>query len=85
MTLVSERSYNEDMRKDTLRGKLFAIIGKNLTNRLAVFRWSSQSPCSRQKRTNQQPKRWDKLPGACITTMLFSGGFRALRAVENNV
>ena len=39
MTLVSETSYNEEMRKYTIRGKLFAIIGKNLNNRLAVFKW----------------------------------------------
>ena len=39
MTLVSETSYNEEMKKHTVRGKLFAIIGKNLNNRLAVYRW----------------------------------------------
>ena len=40
MTLVSERSYNEEMRKWTLRGKLFAAtLGKNLNNRLAIFSW----------------------------------------------
>lgn len=39
MTLVSEISYNEEMKKYTIRGKLFAIIGKNLNNRLAVFKW----------------------------------------------
>ena len=39
MTLVSETSYNEEMKKYTIRGKLFAIIGKNLNNRLAVFKW----------------------------------------------
>ena len=39
MTLVSERSYNEEMKKYSIRGKLFAIIGKNLKNRLAVFKW----------------------------------------------
>ena len=40
MTLVSERSYNEEMRKHTLRGKLFAAtIGRNLNNRLALFAW----------------------------------------------
>ena len=39
MTLVWEQSYNKEMRKYTIRGKLFAIIGKNLTTRLAVFRW----------------------------------------------
>lgn len=39
MILVSERSYNEEMKKHSIRGKLFAIIGKNLNNRLAVFKW----------------------------------------------
>ncbi len=39
MRLVSETSYNEEMKKYTIRGKLFAIIGKNLNNRLAVFKW----------------------------------------------
>ncbi len=39
MSLVSEHSYNEEMRKYTIRAKLFALIGKNLNNRLAVFKW----------------------------------------------
>jgi len=39
MTFVSEHSYNEEMKKYTIRGKLFAIIGKNINNRLAVFKW----------------------------------------------
>ncbi len=39
MTLVSERSYNEEMKKYSIRGKLFAIIGKKINNRLAVYRW----------------------------------------------
>lgn len=39
MHLVSETSYNEEMKKYTIRGKLFAIIGKNMNNRLAVFEW----------------------------------------------
>ena len=39
MSLVSETSYNEEMKKHTIRGKLFAVIGKNLNNRLAVFKW----------------------------------------------
>ncbi|MBR1937864.1 MAG: class I SAM-dependent methyltransferase [Spirochaetales bacterium] len=39
LELVSETSYNEEMKKYTLRGKLFAIIGKNINNRLAVFKW----------------------------------------------
>lgn len=39
LRFVSERSYNEEMKKYSIRGKLFAIIGKNINNRLAVFRW----------------------------------------------
>ena len=40
MRLVSEQSYNVEMRKHTLRGKLFAAtFGKNVNNRLAVFAW----------------------------------------------
>ncbi len=39
MKLVSERSFNEEMKKYSIRGKLFAIVGKNINNRLAVFRW----------------------------------------------
>lgn len=40
LQVVSERSYNEEMRKHTLRGKLFAAtIGRNLNNRLALFAW----------------------------------------------
>ena len=37
--LVSEHSYNEEMRKYTIRGKLFAIIGGKINNRLAVYQW----------------------------------------------
>ncbi len=39
MQLMSERSYNEEMKKYTIRGKLFALIGRNLNNRLAVYKW----------------------------------------------
>ena len=40
MTLLSERSYNEEMRKHTLRGKLFAAtVGRKVNNRIAVFSW----------------------------------------------
>ena len=39
LNYVSEKSYNDEMKKYSIRGKLFAIIGKNLNNRLAVFRW----------------------------------------------
>ena len=39
MKLLSEHSYNEEMRKYTIRGKLFAIIGKRINNRLAVYQW----------------------------------------------
>ena len=36
---ISEKSYNEEMKKYTIRGKLFAVIGKNINNRMAVFNW----------------------------------------------
>ena len=39
MSLVSETSYNDEMKKYSIRGKLFAIIGKNVNNRLAIFKW----------------------------------------------
>ncbi len=40
LQLVEEHSYNEEMRKHTLRGKLFAAtVGKKVNNRLATFRW----------------------------------------------
>ena len=40
LQLVDERSYNVEMRKHTLRGKLFAAtFGKDVNNRLALFAW----------------------------------------------
>ncbi len=40
LELLSERSYNEEMRKHTIRGKLFAAtVGRSVNNRLAVFHW----------------------------------------------
>lgn len=39
MSLVSERSYNEEMRKYSLRAKLFALFFPHLNNRLAVYKW----------------------------------------------
>ena len=39
MTMISETSYNEEMKKHTIRGKLFAIIGRNINNRLAIYKW----------------------------------------------
>ena len=39
LTLISETSYNEEMKKYSIRGKLFAIIGKKINNRLAVYCW----------------------------------------------
>lgn len=39
LTLLSERSYNEEMRKYSFRGKLFALLMKKFNNRLAVFKW----------------------------------------------
>ncbi|MCR4656528.1 MAG: class I SAM-dependent methyltransferase [Lachnospiraceae bacterium] len=39
LSFVSEKSYNEEMKKYSIRGKLFAIVGRNINNRLAVFKW----------------------------------------------
>ena len=40
LQLVSEQSYNVEMRKHTLRDKLFAAtVGKNANNCLAIFAW----------------------------------------------
>lgn len=39
MTLLSERSYNEEMRKYSIRGKLFAFFLPFLNNRLALYKW----------------------------------------------
>ena len=40
LKLLSEHSYNEEMRKHTLRGKLFAAtLGRKTNNRIAVFQW----------------------------------------------
>ena len=40
LQLVSEQSYNVEIRKHTLRGRLFAAtFGRNVNNRLAVFAW----------------------------------------------
>ena len=40
LQLVLEQSYNVEMRKHTLRGKLFAAtVGKKVNNRIAVFHW----------------------------------------------
>ncbi|MCR5396632.1 MAG: class I SAM-dependent methyltransferase [Lachnospiraceae bacterium] len=39
LKFVSETSYNEEMKKYSIPGKLMAIFGKNINNRLAVFNW----------------------------------------------
>ena len=40
LTLLSEHSYNEEMRKHTLRGRLFAAtVGRKINNRIAAFSW----------------------------------------------
>ncbi len=39
LTFLSEKSYNEEMKKYSIRGKLFAVIGKKINNRLAVYKW----------------------------------------------
>ena len=33
------RQVSQIMKKHTIRGRLFAIIGKNLNNRLAIYKW----------------------------------------------
>ena len=37
--LVEEHSFNEEMRKHSLRGKLFAALLPNMNDRWAVFQW----------------------------------------------
>lgn len=39
MTLLSEKSYNEEMKKYSIRAKLFAFFLPFLNNRLAVYQW----------------------------------------------
>ena len=39
LRFVSEQNYNDEMKKYSIRGKIFAILGKNINNRLAVFSW----------------------------------------------
>jgi len=39
MTLLSEQSYNVEMKKYSVRAKLFAFFLPHLNNRLAVFKW----------------------------------------------
>jgi O-methyltransferase involved in polyketide biosynthesis len=39
MSLISERSYNEEMKKYSFRAKLFAFFLPFLNNRLAVYKW----------------------------------------------
>ena len=39
LRLLSERSYNEEMRKHSFRAKLFAFFLPFINNRLAVYKW----------------------------------------------
>ena len=39
LSLLSEHSYHEEMKKYSIRGKLFAFFFPNLNNRLALFKW----------------------------------------------
>lgn len=39
LSLVSEKSYNEEMKKYSVRAKLFALFLPHLNNRLAVYKW----------------------------------------------
>ena len=37
--LIEEHSFNEEMRKHSLRGKLFAFLLPNMNDRWATFEW----------------------------------------------
>jgi len=39
LKLISEHSYNEEMKKYSIRGKLFAALLPKMNNRLAIFGW----------------------------------------------
>ena len=39
LTMLSEQSYNVEMRKHSFRAKLFAFFLPFLNNRLAVYQW----------------------------------------------
>lgn len=39
LTLLSEQSYNVEMKKPSLRAKIFAFFLPFLNNRLAVYKW----------------------------------------------
>ncbi|MCR5624138.1 MAG: class I SAM-dependent methyltransferase [Lachnospiraceae bacterium] len=39
MKMIYEESYNKEMKKYSVRGKIFAVVGKNINNRLAIFKW----------------------------------------------
>ena len=39
MKLISEHSYNEEMKKYSIRAKLFALLLPNMNDRWAVFNW----------------------------------------------
>jgi len=40
--LISEHSYNEEMKKYSIRGKIMNLVGKNLNNRLALYHWNNK-------------------------------------------
>lgn len=42
MKLISEHSYNEEMKKYSIRGKIMNLVGKNLNNRLALYHWNNK-------------------------------------------
>lgn len=39
LTLISERSFWEKMKKYTAAGKIGSVIAPKLNNRLAIYRW----------------------------------------------
>ena len=43
LQLVEEHSFNEEMKKYTLRGRLFAMLVPKMNNRWATFRWGGKT------------------------------------------
>jgi len=39
---VEEHSFNEEMKKYTIRAKLFAMIAPRMNNRWATFKWGGK-------------------------------------------
>ena len=42
LQVVEEHSFNEEMKKYTIRAKLFAMIAPKMNNRWATFKWGGK-------------------------------------------